>query len=532
MDKETFLLKDKIKLIESSFIKDGWLTIYENSHLDNNDQTLIYCCIVDSERINSYRLDNDWVVQPSYEGKPAVYGDGSYKTYSEEGIEPFIFSKRFSFNGGNESYLDISEEFILYFKLYERGANKQNRKFYFIDDVGDLNEVIVIEPNNIKIKLKYLKEYISIRKVYFSVCFDFMRLHVNNLSEMGIEPIDKNFQSENYFFNHFIRALDYGDGKNQSWIHGKVIINYDKNKTKGYHFDYENQEYEKFLTGYDENGNEIQQDCSKEDGKHFTLTYFKKEVLNKYYNEPTKYEVDGWSVRCQFFSLKIDNNIEDYVPVFLIELGMLPYKEQLHWKQYNFIPEKKGISNTYFKTMIEGSWVEHPETPDLFFKHKYQEFNKKWKIKYGWDFYKPLAKEDKHIFTALHLPTSNNVKAFCEQILSLVKITVDRLNEEELGKNIQLEKDDKGITKLDKYLKTNHVDLPDMILFLRQLWKLRSGLLAHSFSNTNEKCKEAIDYFGIKEDNYIEVAKDIFIKSIYTLNTLNRHFLLNELAKS
>lgn len=529
MDKEVFLLTDKIKLIQSSFIKDGWVTIYENSPPGNDDQSLIYCCIVDSERIKTYRRDSDWVIHPSSEGKPAVYGDGTYKTHSEEGIEPFIFSKHFTFNNGQESYLDISEEFVLYFKLYEKAADKQNRKFYFIDEMGDLDEVIVIEPNRIRIKLKYLKEYISIRKIFFSVCFDFMRLDKNNLSDMNIELIDEDFQSENYFYNHLIRHLDFIEtGKNQSWIHGKVIINYDINKTKGYHFDYENQQYEKFITGYDENGDEIFQDCSKENGKDFILTFFKKEVLNKYYNEPSKFEVDGWHVRCKFFSLKIDNNIENYVPVFLIELGTLPHKEQLHWKQYNFIPEDKRISATYYKTMIEGNWVEHPEAHDLFFKHKFEQFNVKWKSKFGWEFYKPLAKEDKHIFTALHLPTSNNVKSFCEQILSIVKITIDRLNEEDISKNILLDKDDKGITKLDKFLKSKSVDLPDMIVFLRHLWNLRSGLLAHSFSNSNSKCKASIEYFGIREDNYIEVAKDIFIKSIYTLNTLERHFLLDQ----
>lgn len=532
MDKETFLLADKIKLIETSFIKDGWATIYESYNPDNNDQTLIYCCIVDSERIKSYKLDTDWVVQPSSEGKPAVYDDGTYKTHSKEGIEPFIFSKHFTFNNGHESYLDISEEFILYFKLYEKGADKQNRKFYFIDEVGDLDEVIVIEPNRIKIKVKYLKEYLSVRKVFLSICFDFMRLDKNNLSEMNIELIDKNFQSENYFYNHFIRHIDFIEvGRNQSWIRGKTIIDFDKNKTKGYHFDYENQQYEKFITGYDIDGNEILQDCAKGEDKHFILTYFKKDVLNKYYNEPTKYEVDGWRVSCKFFSLRIDNNIEDYVPVFLIELGMLPYKEQLHWKHYNFIPQQKGISNTYYKTMIEGSWVEYPEAPDLFFKHKYEQFNKKWKSKYGWEFYKPLAKEDKHIFTALHLPTSNNVKAFCEQILSITKITIDRLNEAELAKNIQAEKDDRGITKFEKFLKAKKIEIPDMIVFLRQLYKLRSGLLAHSFSNSNDDCKTAIKYFGIKDNNYIEVARAIFVKSIYTMNTLEKHFILNELVK-
>jgi hypothetical protein len=275
-----------------------------------------------------------------------------------------------------------------------------------------------------------------------------MRLDKNNLSEMNIEPSDKNYQADNYFYNHFIRPVFFVEaGKNQSWIHGKVIIEPDS-KTKGYHFSH--NEYAEFITGYDNEGKEISHNCKKEDGKHFILTYFKKEVLDKYYNNPSKYKVDGWRISSNFFSLKIDNNVSDYVPVFLIELGTLPYKEQLHWKQYN-IPPQRGISNTYYQTMIEGNWAEHPETPDLFFKHKYEQFNLNWEKKFGWKFYKPLSKEDQHLFTSLHIPTSNNVKSFCEQILSLVKITIDRLNEKEFSKNLLAEDGDKGINKLDKF---------------------------------------------------------------------------------
>lgn len=536
MDKVTFLLSDKIKQIESSFIKDGWITIYENDHTVSNNETLIYCCIVNSKRIKSYKLDSNWVIRPGSEGKPAIIQSSKkgkwvtrYETFSDKGIEPFIYSKQFNFGNGHEKYFDISEDFILYFKLYEKGIDKQNRKFYFIDEVGDLDEVISIETNKVKIKLKYLKEYISIRKVYFSICFDFMRLCQTSFTELNITPSDQNFKADNYFYNHLIRDINYiRSGENQSWIHGKVIINFDK-KIISHHFSYENQKHEEFITGYDNNGNEILMNCEKTNEKHFVLTYFKKEVLDKYYNEPSKYKVDGWTISSNFFSLKIDNNIENYVAVFLIELGMLPQKEQLHWKQYN-IPPQNGISNAYYKTMIEGSWVEHPETPDLFFKHKYEQFNKQWENKYGWKFYKDLSSEDKHIFTSLHIPTSNNVKAFCEQILSISKITIDRLNEAELQKNISLEPKDRGITKLDKFLKSKNIEVPDMILFLKNLWDLRSGLLAHSFSSSNKDCKKAIGYFGIKNDNYNEVAKNIFIKSIYTLNTLENKFLVNELT--
>ncbi|MBK7468069.1 MAG: hypothetical protein IPJ43_15380 [Saprospiraceae bacterium] len=522
MQIDYFLITERIKQIETTFIKDGWLTIYE---LTKDD--FIYCCLVLDSKIGEYKTKTDWKIRPYAEGKPTIDSDGAYKTYSEDGYEPFIFAKHFKLNNGHEEYLDISEEFILYFKLYERAINKQNRKYFFIDELGDLEEVIEIEPNKIRIKLKYLKEYIAIRQVHFAVCFDFMRVGIIDVSKTKIEYIDKDFKGENYIYNHLIRPLD---GKFQSWIFGKKIISFDPSKTKCYHFDNENQIYESFITGYDENGNEVYLECGMSNEKHFVVTYFKKDVLNKYYNEPLKYEVNGWYVKSNFFMLKIDNNNDDYVAVFLIQLGYLPYKEQLHWKHYNIQPQK-GISTAYYQTMIEGNWVDYPETPDLFFKHKFEQFNKKWEAKFGWQLYKALAKEDEYLFKALHIPTSNNVKSFCEQILSIIKITIDRLNEAELTKQITLNQNDKGITKLEKFLANHQIEIPDMIIFLRHLWNLRSGLLAHSFSNSNDKCKKAIQYFKLSDDNYIEVARDIFIKSIFTLNTFESKLLSDESCK-
>jgi len=198
--------------------------------------------------------------------------------------------------------------------------------------------------------------------------------------------------------------------------------------------------------------------------------------------------------------------------------------KELHWKQYNIQPQN-GMSYSYYQTMIEGKWIKNSETADLLFKEKYIEFNKKWEEKFSWEFYKPLAKEDEYIFNSLHIPTSNNQKSFNEQILSISKLTIDKLNDAELSKNITLKKGDKVITKLEKFLQYNQVNIPNMITFLRNLWDLRSGSMAHTFSNSNDKCKNAKKYFNMQNGNYIEVAKDIFIKSICTLNTLEDIFL-------
>ena len=86
----------------------------------------------------------------------------------------------------------------------------------------------------------------------------------------------------------------------------------------------------------------------------------------------------------------------------------------------------------------------------------------------------------------------------------------------------------KAKSKLEKYLQSNEIEIPKMFEFLRNLQSLRSGLMAHTFSKSDKKCKKALEYFKLNDSNYIEVANDIFIKSIFTLNTLEKQFKLDE----
>lgn len=527
MEKDYFLVEDGIKDIESKFlIKNGWLKIYEKSSKGYDDSFGLYCCLVANNQVKNYIKDYHWPFLKGSEGKPSVYGDNTYSTYEKKGLEPFLFYKQFSLPDTSIEYIDVSEEFILYFRLYEEGKNKQNRIFYYVDDYGELDEVIVIEPNLVKIKIKYLKEYITIRDMNFMIFYEFMRLVKDVPKEWEIKHKDELIKKPEYIYNHLIRNVI---GKTQSWVMGKVFIK--PNDIKKTHFDINTTPNEKFIIGYDENGEFIYENCDTRDSSHFfTVTYFKKEVLNKYYNEPTKYEVDGFSVSSKYFRLKIDNNVSDYVPVFLTNLIILSHKEQLHWKQYN-IPPKEGmsISRTYYRTMIEGQWAKSDETVDLFFKSKYKDFNTKWEKKFGWKLYKPLSQKDEYLFTSLHHITSNNIKAFCEQTLTIVKLTIDRLNEKELEKGIDLDAKIRGIGKFEKFLEAHEMKIPDMFVFLRNLQNLRSGLMAHSFSESNKECKKALAYFKIEENNLIKASEDILTKSIFTFNTLEKHFKLNEL---
>ncbi len=128
MEKDYFLLEDKKKEIESKFlIKNGWLKIYAEDSKNSDDSAGIYCCLVSNNKVDKYNQNHSWPLSMGSEGKPAVYGDNTYRTHDEEGLEPFLLSKSFSFHENSVRYIDVAEEFILYFRLYEKGIDKQNR---------------------------------------------------------------------------------------------------------------------------------------------------------------------------------------------------------------------------------------------------------------------------------------------------------------------------------------------------------------------------------------------------------------------
>ena len=198
MDKNTFLLEDKIKQIELNFIDKGWIVAYENDSTSLKDQSGIYCYLIKSSYRQKSEDSYSWDLNMGREGKPSVYGDNTYESNEHKEIEPFLFHRTFPLLESYDSHFDISEEFILYFNLYEKVEDKQNRKYYFIDEMGDLDEVIIVKPKSIKLKLKYIKEYITMRDMNFVVCFDFMRLIRQIPKSWNIECFDELIKDDNF----------------------------------------------------------------------------------------------------------------------------------------------------------------------------------------------------------------------------------------------------------------------------------------------------------------------------------------------
>lgn len=528
MTAEEFYHIKELERAKSWFIEKGWITIYDSQ--DTSDDKITNSCL-----IYGYTIDEKLAIKcmsnyPSdieRNERVAVFGDNSYKSFAKDGIEPLICAKSFQLPDKRCFYIDVSEEFISYFNLYEVIKDKQNRKYYYIDSSGELEEVIIVIEKKVRFKLKYLVEYLAIRQRHLILWFMFeTQIPLDKMSEMEITyDTGTLIPGENYIYENLVRVVP-GIAIFQSWQQGKVILKHKDINDIGCHYNYASK-YAEFIVGFDnETGHEILLSCDRKNENYLKVTYFKKEVLDKYYNAPEYCFVDGFRVSTNFFSLKIDNNNFDYVAVFLVNLSSLPYKEQLYWKSFNIAPtDTMSLSKTYYQTMIEGRWVNGSEMPDLVFKERFKEFSHLWNKKFGWDLFKPLDKIQTHVFTSLHIPTTNNISTFCNMIESLTLILIDSLNDSEITKKIELAKDDRSITKFEKFLAINHKQTPELIEFFRNLQTLRSGMTkTHRFS---KKALTAMAYFNINDNysNLTDVAKNIYLKAICTLNTLLEKFV-------
>lgn len=524
-------LTDFIKNIEENLGTSEWVTVFE--FLDGSkevDRGAYFSAIVSNKKIKDVLEKYEWDLRldggkpgfcTSYKGNKEIT---KYYRFYEKGIEPLVYWRTFS--GRSEKYYEVSEEFRLYFDLFERRDQNGSTLFLITDEDGEEDEVIRIKNDKVEIKLKYIKEFITVKKMCLIIYFEAMRFSPKTIEELNLSPTDSIVKKDNLTYSICIRNLHLSGNNSQGWLLGKKIILGLKNFTPSIFRSSNSEKYEDFIVGVDKDGEFITASCSNDyQSKINFLTpiFFKREVLKKYFDDPAKYSIEDSYVKMDgFWGLRVMNNHTEHVVVWLGDLKSLPYKEQTHWKSYNISPSNRKISHADFDRNINGEFAD-PENPELYFKYKLNQFQKDWYKKYKWYLFKPLTKGDEYHLKSLHIPTTDNQKEFDDQIGSLTKIIVDSLNEKELIKDLKnIKSDAKGIDKLENFLVLNGFNSPPMIKFIRNLQELRSSAVAHRKGKNYEKVKK---FFDIDSKSLPSVFENILINSIYIFNSLEKYFL-------
>jgi hypothetical protein len=178
--------------------------------------------------------------------------------------------------------------------------------------------------------------------------------------------------------------------------------------------------------------------------------------------------------------LPVDNDHDNVVVVYLVDLGRLPFTEQQHWRTYN-IPPAGTISETAFRRDFLAEFADSRNVEHRF-QAAYDRLNEAWDRRFGWHLYLPPTAEDAHVKPGLHIPTNDSMVAFEHEIMPFAKATVDFLNEAKLAEPLA-NKPNGGITTLEEFL--NGEDLPlTLPPVLRQIQGARSKTAAHRKSNS------------------------------------------------
>ena len=499
---------------------DDMLPVYQ-TFTEEYSRHSIYCALIPSAHIKESLSDSEWDMEFS-QGMPSgmtYYKAGKeireYLRYGvDNGVEPLIIDR--NFHRLRDDYREISEEFRLFHNLYH---DRKTGEYIKISEDGNEDVVATVKPHCVQIRLREIRQFLAVKEMHLAVQFIFSESSTYSLEELEFTLGDDERRDGMMCWMQRFGDLDgIGNCRAFSRFVGKRIIEpLPKSKSGFWPFAEESdRKYASFIIDVDEDDDEIIYTSNPDELKtpadpgnirgveegapsYLTLVHFRKKVLDKYHQEPSKYTVEDSILRCgSLWSVYIDNHHNDRVCAWLGDLGRdLPYSEQEHWRQHN-IPPTGGASRTFFARQIEAQFA-NSDRPEYVFKQRYNDLQKACQTHLGWQWLLPLRTADKYHLQSLRIPATDEQRDFDGLVLSLAKILIDSLNKDELKKLIPYEKreelkDERGISLLEAALHLNSLKGADVhIKFLRKLQNLRSSGSAHRKGKTYLKIAKHFD---------------------------------------
>lgn len=173
MEDQDLTFSDFLNTI-SDLGKGEWTTVYSSK--DGIEGLAIYSALIKNTLAKRSLENASWDIRIG-DGAPGFvssFENGKdvtrYLRSSDEGVEPLVLRR--NFHGIRPDYWEVSEDFRLYFNLFD---DKARRRFLHIDDNGDEDDAVVFSDHEIKIKTQLIRKYLTARKMRLALFFDYVR---------------------------------------------------------------------------------------------------------------------------------------------------------------------------------------------------------------------------------------------------------------------------------------------------------------------------------------------------------------------
>lgn len=514
--------------------QEEWVEIYKrNKTINRKNDIFTFSAMIDLNAITdrNYLKNESWGFSIDSFGKVVfgiqnfgqtekiVYFDGA--TYDD--FEYLVALRSFEKYGES---VEINPKLIWYGNLAKKGNT-------YFDPITD-EDILKFSHYQIKIKRKYLKDFLAAEKKACTIVFDHRRFF--HLSEKELERHEKKqrvFSGDNYYFS-FLKTVSYEvpEGFNAfSILLGKTLIMpFKQPHHKYYKFLTDDKKFERFIIGFNEEEDKnIEFTCDENqlssyfhmisDIPHFlTPVFFKATVLNKYINDPRNYTIDDDQIRfLGEWTLPFSRNNNNTVSAWLGDLGKMPYEEQQYWKSFNIIPTGQ-MEEKFFKRQVGGEWTDASRIETKLFS-SIRCFNKIMQEKYGDVMFSVLRDADKEIYNSFVIPTNCSMPEYQSFLLKLTKLTAENINIELIKKVMAIDYT-KAVSSLGStgqlgaFLKHEKLDMEEKLATaIKKAYNSRNKLAAHkgSYKEYNKLWGRSDSY----KFNSIEDARNL-IKKIVT----------------
>jgi hypothetical protein len=402
----------------------------------------------------------------------------------DEGFEPLVRIR--NFHGIRPGNIELSEDFRLFHNLWTGGDGK----YFIIEDDGTESLVAEVNPTLVRVRTRPLRRYQAARQLDLLLFVESDRW--SERLPTGAAEHREVFTTDSMRSELFVGETSIG-GRFLCRYIGKRVIPAPPIAACGrWPFENPDEHFPEFIIGSDKDGAPVRFSCNPDELSNYfganpgaphylTPVFFRRDVLQKYYDQPERYSVDDGNLRCaSLWSLRMDNDHPDHVMVFLGDLGRdLPIRERDYWLAF-CMPEGGELSDTVVRRAFLGEFAA-AASPDIVFRHLYERFAEAWRAVFGWDLLRPPNKDDEHILQRIRLPLTESLPELEGQLLNIVRLLVDFLNDAELKTRISADTTDmKSIAKVDAWLREQGYPNTDRdVAFLRSLQSIRSKGAAH-----------------------------------------------------
>lgn len=514
-----------------TFCQDGdeWVTVYSNIiYADPSDEfqhsRWSWCYMVDDNHITDVLRDSENTISEG--SRNGLVNGYQYKEFIYDGIEPII--SRLSFNYDKLHQFRLSDEFVFYFKLFEKKTKESTKYVFFHED--DETEVVVITDNKVNIRHRFLMEYLAVKRMNLLFCvtavidinaklIDFQHKYTQKAPETIRIDSDSNYTID--IHQHFETLI--------SRFSAKHIKHYAPLETINSVFA---PYVESFIYKYDPTKcKDLEIRCDDIEHK-YTPIFFSLDVLEKYYLSDNT-TVHPLCISAPNFHLRCDNENDDYVVVFLKDLYELPESEQKYWKSKNITPNGRKFSQHFTDSIIKGIYWGPATSVNFQIREKFEELQSVWKDKFGWKLFTDLNYSQEHTLNYIHKLPDDNMSSFTTIIGSIALNFQESINTDEIKKVIgpQTTTKEVAVKIEDKEMKaTQEVDASrieylrlfcekigmksqtlDTFLFKEQVVRSKGTLIHKQSHRLTGKDKEIFSKFNlnIERDNTAEASSKI-----------------------